>query len=269
MASVGLSLTTAEILLQFHNRRLLAASLLANFVLVPLFAYLLLFIFPLGKGMATGLIIVSLAAGAPSLPKIAAITRGNVAYAVGLMALLMVATVIYLPLVIPFVLPGVAVDPGATAFSLIVFMLIPLIICLGIRTRYESFAKKAVPAADAITNLSIVAIFLIFGIAFLTRLGDFFSQFTGTGGIVVAVIFILGAWAIGYFTGGPLQETQTVLGFGTGFRNISAALLVVTTNFTEPAIILMVLAITIFGVIIIGIMVGADYRRHLREETNG
>ncbi len=172
---------------------------------------------------------------------------------------------------IPFVLPGVAVDPpGATAFSLIVFMLIPLIICLGIRTRYESFAKKAVPAADAITNLSIVAIFLIFGIAFLTRLGDFFSQFTGTGGIVVAVIFILGAWAIGYFTGGPpLQETQTVLGFGTGFRNISAALLVVTTNFTEPAIILMVLAITIFGVIIIGIMVGADYRRHLREETNG
>ncbi|WAI02129.1 bile acid:sodium symporter family protein [Methanogenium organophilum] len=267
MASVGLSLTPKEILLPFQNRRLLAASLLANFILVPLFAYLLLLFFPLGKGMATGLIIVSFAAGAPSLPKIAELTRGNVAYAVGLMALLMVATVVWLPLVIPFALPGIAVNPAATAYTLIIFMLIPLVACLGIRMRHEAFAKKVYPVMDAITNLSIVAIFVIFGIAFLSRLGDFFNAFTGTGAVVMAVIFVIGAWGIGYLTGGPVREERTVLGYGTGFRNVSAALLVVTANFTEPTIILMVLAITIFGVVICGIMVGVQYCRCLQADS--
>jgi hypothetical protein len=44
--------------------------------------------------------------GAPFLPKLAQISKGNLAFAVGLMVLLMVITVGYLPIVLPLLLPG-------------------------------------------------------------------------------------------------------------------------------------------------------------------
>ena len=47
----------------------------------------------------------------PFLPKLAELAKGNLAFAVGLMVLLMVVTVGYLPIVLPLILPGVSVDP--------------------------------------------------------------------------------------------------------------------------------------------------------------
>jgi len=58
------------------------------------------------------------AAGAPFLPKLAQIAKGNLAFGVGLMVLLMVVTVGYLPLVLPILLPGVSVNPAEIARSL-------------------------------------------------------------------------------------------------------------------------------------------------------
>jgi len=61
----------------------------------------------------------------PFLPKRAQIARGNLAFAVALMVLLMVITVGYLPLVLPLLLPGVSVNPAKIARSLILLMLLP------------------------------------------------------------------------------------------------------------------------------------------------
>ena len=44
------------------------------------------------------------AAGAPFLPKLGQLAKGNLAFAVGLMVMLMVVTVGYLPLVLPLLL---------------------------------------------------------------------------------------------------------------------------------------------------------------------
>ena len=56
--------------------------------------------------------------------------KANLGVAVGVMTLLMVVTIFYLPLVLPLLLTGVEVDAGAIAQSLIVLMLIPLILGL-------------------------------------------------------------------------------------------------------------------------------------------
>ena len=73
-----------------------------------------------------GLLLLGAAAGAPFLPKLAQLARGDVGFAVGLMVLLMVMTIGYLPLALPFMLPGVTVDPWAIAKSLLLLMLLPL-----------------------------------------------------------------------------------------------------------------------------------------------
>ena len=110
MLAMGLSLTIKQIVAPLRNARLIILALVANFVLVPILAYLIVLLLPLEQGLARGLILVSTAAGAPFLPKLAQAAKGNMAFAVGLMVLLMVVTILYMPIVLPLLLPGVEVS---------------------------------------------------------------------------------------------------------------------------------------------------------------
>ena len=136
MLSMGLSLTIKQIIDPLRNVRLVVLALVANFILVPVVAYALTLILPLNESITIGLILLSTAAGAPFLPKLVEVAKGNIAFSVGLMVLLMVVTIIYLPLVLPLLLSGVQVNPWDIAQSLIVMMLIPLAIGLFINARY-------------------------------------------------------------------------------------------------------------------------------------
>ena len=107
MLAMGLSLTMAQILQPLKNTRLVILALLANFVLVPLLAYTITLVIPLEQSLQIGLIVLATAAGAPFLPKLVQGAKGNVALGVGLMTLLMVVTIIYVPIILPLLLPGV------------------------------------------------------------------------------------------------------------------------------------------------------------------
>jgi predicted Na+-dependent transporter len=74
---------------------------------VPLLALLLARVFGLDQGLATGLLVMAVVAGAPMLAKYAQMAKGNLAFAAGLMALLQVVTVFYAPVILPLFLPGV------------------------------------------------------------------------------------------------------------------------------------------------------------------
>lgn len=110
MATLGLSLTGSQILAPLKNGRLVLRSLLANFVLVPFLAFVLTTIIPLDQSLRTGLILLACASGAPFLPKLVQLAKGDVALSVGLMVLLIVITIVYVPVVLPLLLPGVSVN---------------------------------------------------------------------------------------------------------------------------------------------------------------
>ena len=111
MAALGLSLSVGQIVQPLRNGRLVVMALLANFVLIPALAFAIKAIVPMDEGYAIGLILLATAAGAPFLPKLVQVAKGDVANSVGIMVLLMIATVIYVPLVLPLLLPGVTVNP--------------------------------------------------------------------------------------------------------------------------------------------------------------
>jgi BASS family bile acid:Na+ symporter len=212
-------------------------ALVANFVLVPILAYLLALLFNLDESLRIGLILLSTAAGAPFLPKLVDVAKGNIAFSVGLMVLLMIVTIIYLPLVLPLLLGDVQVNPWDIAQSLIVMMLIPLAVGLFIKARYEDAADKIQPTFGMASNIALLT---------LTVLGLVLNfsgmiALVGTFGILAGVIFILASLVIGYILGG---SDKSVLGLGTAQRNISAALVVAAQNFSVDVITyLMVLAI--------------------------
>jgi ACR3 family arsenite transporter len=268
IAAMGLNLTIPEVLAPWKKKWLLSISLVANFIIVPLFALFVLYLFPLDIDLATGLILVAAAAGAPSLPKAMDIIGGNVAYAVGLTMILILVTIFYMPFMLPYLIEGVHVDQSSTALYLIVFMLIPLIVTMAIRAKVPQAARILYPIVDRISDLSIIAVLLIYTIALFTS--DFSVKagaLLGLWGIVVAILFILGSFAIGYIMGGPDPANRQVLAFGTGFRNVSAALVVVSANFTDPQILFMVLVIAVFGIIFMMIIGGWLYRKNKRAGT--
>jgi bile acid:Na+ symporter, BASS family len=70
----------------------------------------------------------------------AGIAKGNLAFAVGLMVLLMVLTVAYMPFALPLLLEGVSVDPMKIARSLLLLMLLPLGAGLAVNAWFGSIA---------------------------------------------------------------------------------------------------------------------------------
>jgi BASS family bile acid:Na+ symporter len=270
IAAMGLQLTGKEILAPLKRKKLLTISLVANFLIVPLFAVLILRIIPLDPGLATGLLIVATAAGAPSLPKAMEIIGGNTAFAIGLTILLVLITIFFMPLVLPLLVGGVFVNQSVTAFYLVVFMLLPLVISMLIRAKRPDTAESVYPYVDRISDIAILFIFIPYLIALLTS--DFSARAgaaLGAEGTLVALFFILGAFGIGYLLGGPDIRDREVLAFGTGFRNISAALVVVSVNYTDPKVIFMVLVIAIFGIICMMVLGGILYRKNKRLVHSG
>src|SRR6476469_3500709 len=155
MLAVGLSLTIQQIVAPLRNKRLIFLALFANFVLMPLGALAIAKLLRLDQPLGIALILLGGAAGAPFLPKLAGVAKGNLAFAVGLMVLLMVLTVGYMPVVMPLLLEGVSVDPTAIARSLVILMLLPLVIGLGVRARFAAAAERAAPVLNKLSTLSL------------------------------------------------------------------------------------------------------------------
>ena len=238
MLSMGLSLTVSQILQPLRSTRLVIMALAANLVVVPAAAFALSRIIPLEEDVQIGLLLLGTAAGAPSLPKLAQIAKANMAFAVGLMTMLMVVTIVYLPIVLPLLLPGVEVDAGQIAVSLIVQMLVPLIIGLLIKARYEGTAQTLQPVMAQISNISLA---LLLVLMLVVNFRNVLALF-GTGAILATLLFIAISVVAGYFLGGPATDTKRVLALGTGQRNLAAAFLIATANFAEQPNVLVYLA---------------------------
>jgi len=247
MLAMGLGLTIREIIAPLRNARLVLLALLANFVLMPLGALTLAKLLWLDNPFAVGLLVLGCAAGAPFLPKLAELAKGNLAFSVGTMVLLMVVTVGYLPLVMPLLLPGVTVDPWNIARSLLLLMLLPLAAGLALKARYEDLARRVKPVFDWISNVSLILLVLLITAANIDKV----LQVFGTRGILAGLLFIALGFGIGWLLGGPEGDTRRVLALGTGQRNIAAALVVASQSFSDPKVIVMVIVVAIVGLIIL------------------
>jgi BASS family bile acid:Na+ symporter len=247
MLAMGLSLTVTQILAPLRRARLVALALVANFVVVPLLALALIHAIPLSNPLKIGMILMGTAAGAPFLPKLAQFAHGNVAFSVGLMVLLVIVTIVYLPIALPLLLPGVKVNPISIAVSLVLTMLLPLGIALLVRARYPEPAGQLQPVMMQASNAALLLV------AVTSLLANFqeLIGIIGTGGILAAIILIGGGVVTGYLLGGPGSDTRSVLGLGTGQRNISAALLVSTQSFSDPNVLAMVLVGSTVGLFVL------------------
>ena len=247
MLAMGAGLTVSQISEPLRNVRLVVFALLANFVVMPLAALALARVLWLEEPFGVGLLLLGCAAGAPFLPKLAELAKGNLAFAVGAMVLLMVVTVGYLPIVLPLLLPGVTVDPWQIARSLLLLMLLPLVIGLALKARYADLAARVKPVLDWISNVSLILLVCLITAANIDKV----LQVFGTRGILAGLLFIGLGLGTGWLLGGSSADTRGVMALGTGQRNIAASLVVASQSFSDPKVVVMVIVVAIVGLIIL------------------
>jgi BASS family bile acid:Na+ symporter len=227
-------------------------------VLVPLVALLLTKIIALDSSLAIGLLLLATAAGAPFLPKLAEVSKSNVPLSVGLMVLLMVVTVFYVPIVLPLLLPGVQVNPLEIARSLIILMLLPLAIGLFIYARYETIARSLQPYMAQASSTSLLMVFVLMLILNIQSV----IGTVGSGALLAALLMIAASLGIGYLLGGQRQDAKLVTALGSAQRNVAAAMVVATGNFSnDPKVLTMILVGSLFMLVILMPLAGEIGRR--------
>ncbi len=247
MLAMGAGLTIPQIAEPLRNARLVVLALLANFVVMPLGALALAKVLWLDEPFGIGLLLLGCAAGAPFLPKLAELAKGNLAFAVGAMVLLMVVTVGYLPIVLPLLLPGVTVNSWEIARSLLLLMLLPLAIGLALKARYGELAARVKPVLDWISNVSLILLVCLITAANIDKV----LQVFGTRAILAGLLFIALGLGTGWLLGGPTADTKRVMALGTGQRNIAAALVVASQSFSDPKVVVMVIVVAIVGLVVL------------------
>jgi BASS family bile acid:Na+ symporter len=257
MLSVGFSYTVRELIEPLRNARLVIGALVANFVLVPLLAYAITGFLSLGEGREIGLLLVAAAAGAPFLIKLTQAAGGDLALASGLLVLLVVVTIGYMPVVVPLIAPDAEVSAGAIAMPLVLTMLLPLVIGLFIDATFEGWADRLQPIMNKASSSALVVLFLA---TVLTNFGRILNVF-GTGAILAALLFIAGAFLLGYLLGMTGRGTREELGLATAQRNIAAATVVATQSFGDPDTLVMVVITSIVTMAILFPVAGALRKR--------
>ncbi|MCB0173480.1 MAG: bile acid:sodium symporter [Anaerolineae bacterium] len=253
MLAMGMNLTVKQIMDPLRNVRLVILMLVGNFVLVPALAFALTVMLPMGQAQTTALILLGACAGAPFLPKLAQMSKGDLPLSVGLMVLLMVVTILYAPLVLPLLLPGVQVDVAAMAQSLILLMLLPLIIGLLVKWRYADTAATWQPHLSQASTYSLMVLIVA---ALLLQFRNIIGA-VGSWVIIGTIVLVAGALVIGYLLSfGSDAAGRKVAALGTGQRNLSAALLV-GASLGDPETLVMTLVASLVLMVLL-IVIGGE-----------
>jgi BASS family bile acid:Na+ symporter len=248
MAAAGLTVKPGEALGELRRVRPVSRAILANFIGAPLLAWLLAAIIPMRPDFAAGLILVGAAAGAPFLPILAQAARGNIAFAIALMVLLVTGSLVVVPVALPVLLPGTHVPTWELLKPLLEFIVLPLCIGMAVRSAWAPAAGRLEPALHRISNVSLL---VFFALVVWTHLGALWAA-VGSGAILASMLFTIVLGAATYAPTGLDAGTRRVLALGTAQRNVAAALVTAKHSFADrPDVEVMVLVCTIVGLLIV------------------
>ena len=242
--TAGLEVTFRQVFEPMKNAGLVARALVANVLLVPLVVYAMSVFFPLEPPFMIGVLLYGFASGAPYTPKLVNVAGGDVPNSIAATMLLTVLTILYMPCVLPFLVPGSEIGIWEIAKPLLLQMFVPLVIGLGIRHLSERVATRLLRPANVVVNLSA----LTFLVLALVLHWDELVATAGTGALASAIVLTLVAFGIGYALGPGRLRGRVTLGLITTARNIGAAATIATANFRDDPRVLITVAVCMFVV---------------------
>jgi len=246
--SMGLQVNIPDVLEKLKDLKFLVLVLLWGWVLGPALGYLITLVIPLAKPYSMVMLIASLAPCAPFLPPMVDKVRGDISFAGAFVPLVAIGTVIFMPIMAPILIKGLAINAMALAKPLIITVLIPLLLGAVIRTYLASFASKIFKPvkllAGLTTAVTVILCLVLYGKPMLNTAGSF--------ALLSMTIFMLVIGFITYRFGfGLKQSERSIMSLGMGTRNIAAVFVgVLAIPNRDPLMLAMVVLWVIWSLIL-------------------
>jgi BASS family bile acid:Na+ symporter len=255
MVTVGLGVTIAEVARVARDWRVVARAGLANYVIVPAAAVLLLLVFHAAPLVAAGFLIAAVCPGAPYGPPFTGMAKGNVSLAVGLMMLLAASSALFAPLLLRLLLPLVSgdreiqIDVAKMIATLLGAQLLPLGIGLFLRNRRPALADRLrTPAQRLSLLLNVALLATILTVQFNTLIAIPPRAFVGMTALVLAGL------AAGYLLGGPDRAERTAMAMATSVRNVAVTLVIAAASFPGTPAVTAATAFGLFQTILVALV---------------
>ena len=252
LAVMGLQVKSAEVVAELKQPRTLAAIFVWGWVLGPALGLLIAWALPLPAPFVTGLLLFSLAPCAPFFPLMVPKARGDMSYAGALVPLAAVGTVVFMPLMAPLLIEGVALSAGTLAKMLLVTVLLPLAVGAVLREYARAVATKIFPTVNVIAKLSTLGC-LVYGLVLFWR--EMLAT-AGSFGLLSMTIFMVVMGVITYrrFGFGLKQNQRSVMALCMLSRNGAVVMLAaITIPDVDPSILTYVMMFIIWSIVIAAI----------------
>jgi BASS family bile acid:Na+ symporter len=248
----GLQASGRDLLYLFRRPSLLARSLVAMFVVMPILAVVLR-VLELRQSLEIALVALAISPVPPLLPKKQDTAGGESAYALGLMAVVSLLAIAVVPLSLwvlgHFSARPLQMPPAAIAKIVVMMTLLPLVTGVIVRTIAPAVAVRLEKPTKLIAMVLLGAglgALLIAALPVIAGLIDFRT-------ILTMAVFVGVGLAVGHVLGGPQAEESTVLALSTASRHPAIALAIAKVNFpNEPylgaTILLYILVLTAISV---------------------
>lgn len=251
MANVGLTQKPQKILGYLRQWRYLLHIVIINFTVVPALMYFAVAVTGISPPHSIALIIFSLAAGAPVLIKLAATSNYEVAAGATVQMVLMAATIVVMPLMLPAVIEGVEINPWTIAKPLLIQTLLPLVLGMVVRAASESFCVVVQPWIGRTSNISLYAML----ISTLIGYANFLTDPVLWKALLVGIAVLGLSFMVGHGLGDSHAAMSDLGGFGTAQRNTAAAMITAQTGFAHEPQVLVTVAVlnTVMMFVLLGL----------------
>jgi BASS family bile acid:Na+ symporter len=244
--AIGLSTRPQDVAFIIRRPGLLVRSLLSISIVMPLFAACTVAVISLQPVVKIALIALAVSPVPPMLPKKARSATGDASYAIGLVVVVALLAIAFVPLSVRFLGEAfgrqAAISPTTIAWILATNVLAPI----GAGIFIHHFAHNI--AERAARPISLLASVLLFAsvLPILFTQAPAILSLVGNNTLIAVAAFVLFGLTAGHLLGGPDPANRTVLALTTASRHPGIAAAIASANFPQqklavPAILLYLL----------------------------
>ena len=229
MLSIGLEVTLEGLVSATHSKKLLAKTLIGNFVVMPLLAILIARVLPLSRNVEVGILLLAAAPGALFAINFTRKMKGSVPTAAALLLLLTGLSFVLTPPLVEISLhleKEVTVNYGRVMLTLLLLVALPLFAGRAIRLRAPSIAQAIQKPASICAGIFFVLVTIL-----TLTLKSAATKKLGGYDVLALILLVVGGMLVGWASGGPEAGTRRVLVITTSMRNIALCLEIASVSF--------------------------------------
>jgi BASS family bile acid:Na+ symporter len=230
--AMGLRASWDDAVYLFNRPRLLANSILARNVAIPLIAILLIKTFPFQVAVAIALGVLAVTPAPPLLPRSQLKIEGHTSYVLGLLVSQSLLAIVFVPVTIELMDLALGARAHFSVMRVAELIAKTILIPLAAGMLASRFLPKLRRFAPQI--LMVGTVLLILGAIPLLFLGwNAFGVLAGNGAFLAITIFVVAGMAVGHLLGGRQPGHRIALAIATPARHPGLAVAIVQANYPD------------------------------------